>query len=147
MADDLPPPPPPPAPDPLPPPPPSAAPLPPGAIPGLTGEEKQWAMFAHLAGLLALTSIPGGGIVGPLIIWAIKKETMPFVNDQGKEAMNFHITVTIGVVISWLLSFFCIGIPLLIAICVGSVVFSIFAAIKAADGVPYRYPFTLRLIS
>jgi uncharacterized Tic20 family protein len=122
----------------------SGAPPPPAGAP--SKDETNFAMFTHLAGLLELTSVPGGGLIGPLVLWLIKKDTMPFVDDQGKEAVNFHITTTIAVVVSWGLSFFCIGIPLLIAVIIGSVVFSIIAAIAASKGEAYRYPFTLRLL-
>ena len=109
-------------------------------------EETNFAMFTHLAGLLALTSVPGGGIIGPLVLWLIKKDTMPFVDDQGKEAINFHITVAIGALVCWGLSFVCIGIPMLIALLIGAIVFSIIGAVKASNGETYRYPLTLRLL-
>src|SRR5690606_24727412 len=73
-------------------------PEPPPVAPGTpSAEERQWAMFAHLSALVGgiLTSGWAGSIgcfIGPLIIWLVKKDTMPFVDDQGKEAPNFHIT-------------------------------------------------------
>jgi uncharacterized Tic20 family protein len=120
-------------------------------------EERQWAMFAHLSALLGaiLTGALGGGwgcFIGPLVIWLIKKDTMPFVNDQGKEALNFNITVAIAFVVLFLLSVMTFGIGLVIAIPlwviigIAWLVFTIIAAIKANEGVTYRYPFTLRLI-
>jgi uncharacterized Tic20 family protein len=122
-----------------------------------SAEERQWAMFAHLSALLGalLTGAFGGGwgcFIGPLIIWLVKKDTMPFVNDQGKEALNFNITVAIACVILVLLSVMTLGIGLIIAIPlwviigIAWLVFTIIAAIKANEGVSYRYPFTLRLI-
>lgn len=126
-----------------------------GGIP--SAEERQWAMFAHLSALLGaiVTGAFGGGwgcFIGPLVIWLIKKDTMPFVNDQGKEALNFNITVAIAFVVLFLLSVMTFGIGLIIAIplwfIIGIVwlVFTIIAAIKANEGTLYRYPFTLRLI-
>ncbi len=120
-------------------------------------EERQWAMFAHLSALVGalLTGALGGGwgcFIGPLVIWLVKKDTMPFVNDQGKEALNFNITVAIVFVLLALFSVMTLGIGLLIAIPlwviigVAWLVFTIIAAIKANEGVAYRYPFTLRLI-
>jgi len=114
-------------------------------------------MFAHLSALLGaiLTGALGGGwgcFIGPLVIWLIKKDTMPFVNDQGKEALNFNITVAIAFVVLFLLSVMTFGIGLVIAIPlwfiigIAWLVFTIIAAIKANEGVTYRYPFTLRLI-
>ncbi len=119
--------------------------------------ERQWAMFAHLSALLGaiLTGALGGGwgcFIGPLVIWLIKKDTMPFVNDQGKEALNFNITVAIAAVVLFLITVMTLGIGLIIAIPLGLIigigwlVFTIIAASKASDGVLYRYPFTLRLV-
>ncbi|HTH68407.1 DUF4870 domain-containing protein [Rhodanobacter sp. T12-5] len=120
-------------------------------------DQRQWAMFAHLSALLGaiLTGAFGGGwgcFIGPLIIWLVKKDTMPFVDDQGKEALNFNITVAIAFVILLLLTVMTLGIglviaiPLWIIIGIAWLVFTIIAAIKANEGVRYRYPFTLRLI-
>jgi len=135
-------------------------PTPPGE-PSLVGapsaEERQWALFAHLSALLGaiLTGAFGGGwgcFIGPLIIWLVKKDTMPFVNDQGKEALNFNITVAIAFLVLLLLSIMTFGIglfiaiPLWVIIGIAWLVLTIIAAIKANEGVRYRYPFTLRLI-
>ena len=114
-------------------------------------------MFAHLSALVGgiLTSGWAGSIgcfIGPLIIWLVKKDTMPFVDDQGKEALNFNITVGLVFLALLLLSILTLGIGLVIAvpawIIIGLawLVLSIIAAIKANEGVAYRYPFTLRLI-
>ena len=129
---------------------------PPVQTSGLSGEERQWAMFAHLSALVGglLTSAAGGWgcFAGPLIIWLMKKEAMPFVDDQGKEALNFNITVGIVFLALLLLSIMTFGIGLIIAIPgwiivgVAWLVFTIIAAIKANEGVAYRYPLTLRLI-
>lgn len=121
-----------------------------------SAEERQWAMFAHLSailgGLFTGHWMGWGCFLGPLIIWLIKKDTMPFVNDQGKEALNFNITVAIVGLALFVLSIitfgigFFITIPLLFIIGIAWLVFTIIAAIKANEGVAYRYPFTLRLI-
>ena len=111
-----------------------------------SAEERQWAMFAHLAAFAGLV-VPFGSILGPLVIWLIKKDTMPFVNDQGKEALNFNITVAIAVVVGWVLIFVLIGFVLLPALVITWIVFVIIGTIKANEGVSYRYPFTLRLVS
>ena len=114
-------------------------------------------MFAHLSALLGglLTSGWAGNIgffIGPLIIWLMKRETMPFVNDQGKEALNFAITVSIACFVLLLLTILSLGIgalltiPLLMAIGIAALVFIIMAAIKANEGVAYRYPLAMRLV-
>ena len=119
-------------------------------------EERQWAMFAHLSALLGglVTSAIGGWgwFLGPLIIWLLKKDTMPFVEDQAKEALNYNITVAIVFFALWVLVFITLGIGFLIAIPawvvigVAWLVFTIIAAVKSNEGVAYRYPFTLRLV-
>jgi uncharacterized Tic20 family protein len=87
-----------------------------------------------------------------LIIWLVKKDAMPFVDDQAKEALNFNITLGIVFLVLLLLSVLTLGIGLLIAVPIYVVlgiawlVFTIIAAIKSNEGVAYRYPFTLRLV-
>ena len=123
---------------------------PPPSEPPMAGapsaEERQWAMFAHLSALVGVI-IPLGSIIGPLVIWLIKKDTMPFVNDQGKEALNFNITVAIAAIVGWILCFILIGFLLLAVLAIGWLVFVIIATIKANEGTTYRYPFTLRLVN
>ena len=121
-----------------------------------SAEERQWAMFAHLSALLGglVTGWVGGWgwFLGPLIIWLVKKDTMPFVNDQAKEALNFNITIAIIFVILAILGIatfgvgFLVALPLMIIIGIAALVFIILAAIKANEGVAYRYPFALRLV-
>ncbi len=130
-------------------PPPTAGGLPPA-------EERQWAVFAHLSALAGglLTSALGGWgfFIGPLVIWLIKKDTMPFVDDQAKEALNFNITVSAAFLILLVLTIITLGIggfvtlPLMGILGIAALVFIVIAAIKANEGVKYRYPFTLRLI-
>ena len=112
---------------------------------GVSAEEKQWGMFAHLAALAGIV-IPLGNLLGPLIVWLVKKDTMPFVADQGKEALNFNITVFIAAFISGILTLVLIGFLMLMAIGIANLVLCILAAMKANNGEAYRYPFALRLI-
>lgn len=112
---------------------------------GPSAEERQWAMFAHLSTLVGLV-IPFGSILGPLIIWQIKKAEMPFVDDQGKEAVNFQITILIAALVSALAMLILIGILMIFAVGLAWLVLSIMAGVKANNGEAYRYPFTLRLI-
>lgn len=116
-----------------------------------SSDERTWAMFGHLSAFTAfLTGI--GMVVGPLIIWLIKRDTMPFVADQAKEALNFNITVLLVGVALVLLIILTFGIGVLIAWPVGVVVFigwvvlTIIATVNANNGTYYRYPWTLRLI-
>ncbi|WP_255516762.1 MULTISPECIES: DUF4870 domain-containing protein [Lysobacter] len=120
---------------------------------GLSAEQRQWAMFAHLSALLGLFTGGVGCVIGPLVIWLIKKETMPFVDDQGKEALNFNITVAasalILTVVGTILLVILVGFLFYFAVFLLGIywlVMTVIAAIKANEGVAYRYPFTLRLI-
>ena len=100
-----------------------------------------------IAALCVLASItPSAVLLGPLIVWLVKRDTMPFVADQGKEALNFNITVTIAAIISGILTLVLIGFLLLAVVVVGWLVLTIMATIESNKGVAYRYPFTLRLI-
>lgn len=120
-------------------------PAPVGADSSVSADERQWGMIAHLSALAGFI-IPFGNIAGPLIVWMIKKDAMPFVDDQGKESLNFQITVTIAAIVAAVLIVFLIGFLLLPAVGLAALVFTIIAGIKANEGVAYRYPFTLRLI-
>ncbi len=113
---------------------------------GVTAEERQWAMISHLAGLAGAV-VPLGNLVGPLVVWQLKKAEMPFVDDQGREALNFQITVSLALLACVLLMVVGIGFLLLPAVGIAALVLTIIAAVKANDGERYRYPFTLRLIS
>ena len=77
-------------------------------------DARTWGMICHLMSLSGYL-IPFGNIIGPLIIWAVKKDEYPFVDDQGKEAMNFQLTLTIVFLVCVPLVFLLIGIPLMVA--------------------------------
>lgn len=128
-----------------------------GAAATPSAEERKWATFAHLSALLGALLTAGwagsiGFFIGPLIIWLMKRETMPFVNDQGKEALNFAITVSIACFVLLLFTILSLGIgalvtvPLFVVIGITALVLIVIAAIKANEGVAYRYPFSLRLV-
>ncbi|QQQ03866.1 DUF4870 domain-containing protein [Lysobacter enzymogenes] len=102
-------------------------------------------MLAHLSTLVGLI-VPFGTILGPLVVWLIKKDTMPFVADQGKEALNFNITVLIAMIIGGILTLVLIGVLVMIAVGLAWLVLTIMAALAANKGEAYRYPFTLRLV-
>lgn len=112
-------------------------------------DAKQWGMFCHLAGLagyLPLIPYPIGNILGALILWLIKKDEFNFVDDQGKEALNFQITISICLLICIPLCFIVIGLILLPALFIFNIVMIIIASIEANKGNTYRYPFCIRLV-
>ena len=109
-------------------------------------------MICHLAGLGGLIPIVPviGSIIGPLIVWQLKKDEFGFVDEQGKEAVNFQISILLYLLVSailWIpLSFICIGALIPVAISVVDLIFLLIAAVKANDGEHYRYPLTIRFI-
>lgn len=110
-----------------------------------SNEAKQWAFFAHLSALAGCV-FPFGNLLGPLIIWQMKKNEMPFVDDQGKEALNFQLTMTIAIVVCVVLMIVLIGFLLIWIVGLLDLIFIIIAAIAANNGQAYRYPFNLRFI-
>jgi hypothetical protein len=128
-----------------------APPMPGEASPEVSGAEldnnsRMWGMFCHLSALSGYIGVPFGNILGPLVVWLIKKDEMPFVDYNGKEALNFNITVIIASLICIPLVFVLIGIFLLIALAIAALIFTIIAAIKTNNGEYYRYPMTIRFI-
>ena len=111
-------------------------------------DARMWAMFCHLAGLFALFPIVPviGGVIGPLIVWQMKKDDSPFIDEQGKEAVNFQISILIYFLVSILLCIVCVGAFLVAAIIFFFFVFLLIAAVKANNGYHYRYPLTIRFI-
>lgn len=114
----------------------SATPPPPPPVIG--PETRQLAMLCHLSGFF--------GFIGPLIFWLVKREECPYMDYHGKEALNFQITVIIGMFASMLLVFVCIGVLTAMAVGIANLVFSIIAGLAANEGKMYRYPVSIRFI-
>jgi len=105
----------------------------------ISKDARTWAMLCHLLAIFT-------GFIAPLVIWLIKKDEDPFIDSQGKESLNFQITVAIAMIISWLLCFACIGVVLVPAVAIVDIVFCILATIKVNSGQAYRYPVSIRFI-
>jgi uncharacterized Tic20 family protein len=105
-------------------------------------DERLWGMLCHLSSLSGGV-IPFGNIVGPLIVWLVKKDEYAFVDDQGKESLNFQISMMIYTIV---LALTIIGIPVAIAAMIFGLVMTVIAAIKANGGEYYRYPLTIRFV-
>lgn len=116
------------------------------------GDERTWALLGHLSALSAFVVTGIGCVLGPLIIWLVKRDTLPFAADQAREALNFNITVLIAAAGLVLFSIITVGIGLLLAVPLGFalffywLIFTIIAAVNANNGIRYRYPMTLRLV-
>ena len=111
-----------------------------------SNDERQWAMLAHLSGL-AMYIFPLGNVIAPLVVWLMKKDQMPFVDDQGKEAINFQISMAIYTIVSLLTMCIFIGFVTTPILAVVHIVFTIIGGLKANQGEYYRYPLTIRLVT
>lgn len=110
-------------------------------------DDRLWGMMCHLAALLAVLGIPLMNILGPLVVWLVKKNTSPFVDTQGKRSLNFQITASLAGLVCAPLIFLGVGIFLLLAIGIADLVLVIIAAVKVNQGEDYQYPVpTLNLI-
>jgi uncharacterized Tic20 family protein len=109
-------------------------------------DARTWAMLCHLGGLGVYIIPSVGHIIAPLIFWLIKKDESPFVDDQGKESLNFQISITIYALVALLLTLVIIGFILLPAVGIFDLIMVIIAAVKANSGEKYRYPLCIRFI-
>ena len=112
----------------------------------ISREARKWAMLCHLVALVGLLGNGVGFLLGPLVVWLLKREDDPFVDEQGKEAVNFQITMFIAALICAPFVLVLIGILFLIVIGLMMTIFPIIGAIKANEGESYRYPLSFRFI-
>ncbi len=110
-----------------------------------TTQETTWAMVCHLCGFAGFI-FPFGNLIAPLVVWAMKREKMPYVDEQGKEAVNFQLSITIYYIIALVLMLIVIGLFLLPVIAVFHIIAMVMASIETANGKPFRYPLTMRFI-
>jgi len=109
-------------------------------VQNMSRDERLYGMLCHLTALAGLI-LPGiGNILGPLIVWMLKKDEFPFVDDQGKESINFQLSITIYLLVTGILI---VTVPVILVFWLVEV---IIASVKANDGVAYRYPLTIRFI-
>jgi uncharacterized protein len=140
---------------------------------------RRWGSGCHLAGLFsvllcAFMPIPFLGALPPYIVWKLGRDRHPFIDEQGREAINFQISMTVYLLVSvilWILIAFttCMaafsgvnavqsavsslfpwilfsGLVILVVFAVFMMATIVFAAIKANQGQSYRYPFTIRFL-
>jgi uncharacterized Tic20 family protein len=122
---------------PLPPPPPASVP---------SSDVRTWCVLCHAAALLGLFFHFLGHLLGPLIVWLVKRGDSPEIDAHGKESLNFQISMLIYDAIAAILCIVLIGIPILIGLWILNTVLVIIASIQASEGKFYRYPITIRLI-
>lgn len=107
---------------------------------------RNWAAACHLAALCGYASMPMGFVLGPLIVWAIARDKHPLVDDQGKEAINFQLSILLYTLACIPLICLCVGIVLLILLSLMNFIFIIVATVRASSGERYRYPLTIRFL-
>ncbi|HOP80874.1 MAG TPA: DUF4870 domain-containing protein [Armatimonadota bacterium] len=111
-----------------------------------SSDERLWGMLCHLSALAILIIPYIGAVIGPLVVWLLKKDQYPFVDDQGKESLNFQISILIYSTISAILAIVLIGFVLLFILLVLDIILVIVASVAANEGRAYRYPLTIRFI-
>jgi len=111
----------------------------------LSETERNWAMLCHLSAFAGFF-FPFGGIIGPLICWLSRKEESYWVNLNGKNALNFQLSVMLYIVLAVPLIFIIIGIPIIIMLVTLKIICIIIASVKAAKGELFRYPLSIPFI-
>ncbi len=112
-----------------------------------TENERTWGMLAHLSALAGLIIPLVGNVVGPLVVSIARSDQSTFVAAHAKEALNFNISVTLAALVCTLLMLVFVGFLLGSALFIAWLVMTLIAAIRASEGVAYRYPFSLRLVT
>lgn len=100
-------------------------------------------MLGIVMHVLCLVGFP---ILGPLIVWLVKKDSSSYLDQQGRELLNFQLSYLLYGFVSFLLCFILIGVPLLIVVGVATVVLTIIGIVRASEGNVYRFPLTIRLL-
>ena len=111
----------------------------------VTREDRSWGVLLHLSGLAGFV-FPFGNLIAPLVLWLIRRDRSSFLDDQGREALNFQIAFSIYTILSAVLILLLVGILLLPVVLISGIVLMVSAAIQANKGIPYRYPLIFRLV-
>lgn len=111
-----------------------------------TSEERQYAMFIHLSQLAGMV-IPGLGWILPLVLWLTRRDSSAYIDANGKIVMNWIISSFIYYIGAGILILLLIGIPLLFAIGICSLIFTIIGAIRANEGIIWQYPLSIRFLN
>src|SRR5690349_24906965 len=124
------------------------SPPPPAAPTSITPSEvRTWCVLCHASALLGLFFHFLGHLLGPLIVWLVKRGDSPEIDAHGKESLNFQLSMLIYDAIAAILCIVLIGIPILIILWIMNTVCVIIASIRASEGKFYRYPITIRFLS
>ncbi len=108
-------------------------------------EERTWAMSSHLSALAGYI-IPFFNIIGPLVVWLLKKKESALIDKEAKKSLNFQISVTIYAIVALILTLIVIGAILFLAIAIFNIVMIIIATIKTNNGEEFKYPLAIEII-
>lgn len=116
--------------------------------PGLDEKRvRTWAAVAHLSALVGFVGIPFGHVLGPFLVWLLRKDDHPFLEEQAREALNFQISILIySLAGTLMICCFCLGIPLLVLLQAFNFLSIVVAAVKAGEGRSFRYPLCIRFL-
>jgi len=104
----------------------------------ISTEARNMAMLCHLLGIV--------GFFAPLVIWLNEKDKHKFVNEHGLAAMNYHISIIIYYIASWMLCLIIVGFFMMAALVIMHIIFVIMGAVKASKGKPWRYPIAIQFL-
>ena len=128
-------------------------PLPPSEPSSAKPSDRTWTVLCHASAFLGFFVPVAGHIIGPLLIWLLKRDESNEIDEHGKESLNFQISMFIYTsvlgVVCFILMFVLVGfllLPLFAVLFLADIVLVIIASLKASDGQLYRYPLTIRLI-
>lgn len=106
-----------------------------------TSSDKLWNVLLHLSPIIGL------GLIGPLVVYLVtRNDTDSSIPDHAKETLNFHISMFIYVMVAAILCLIVIGVFLLLILAIASVVLAVIGAVRASDGIVYKYPFCIRFV-
>ncbi|HUX95180.1 MAG TPA: DUF4870 domain-containing protein [Bacteroidales bacterium] len=111
----------------------------------LSETERNWSMLCHLSAFAAFF-FPFGGIIGPLICWLSRKDESEWINLNGRNALNFQLSILLYMVLAIPLVFIVIGIPIIAVLSLLKVICIIIASVKAPKGELFRYPLSIPFI-
>ncbi len=108
--------------------------------------DKDFGLLVYAASFIGYF-IPFGSVLGPLILWLMKREESAFVDKCGRSCLNFKLSLMIYVLISGVLAFLGIGFLLLIILGVVDFICTVLGMVKASSGQVYHYPLTIKFLS
>jgi uncharacterized protein len=118
----------------------------PSSVPATSSQTRTWCVLCHAAALLGLFFHFFGHLLGPLIVWLVKRGDAAEIDAHGKESLNFQLSMLMYDIVAGILCLVLIGFALLVILWIVNTVLVIIASIRVSEGQFYRYPFTIRFL-